>query len=302
MERDARLFLSFSLPFLPSLALPTVGSRERGGDLGNEGEGERLPSIVWWWGQVATEVRRGEWDHRKSVCPYLRDRVNHTEVWAFVPASTLFDGFSLRWLHAVETSIDRAFRQKLFRQKSSLDRVVGIVERIWYIDESLYGRFLADASFSRKSLDGWWGEGRDVWNVGEIPTPSWRVRRAGYTISQKGEKILVVKRWEVCSSIAEERLSLGTGASLYYAGLSKTFSDIDDDTADYFYCVLKITRNNFWFFFSFFFFFLSSKIRNEITLSLLPWNFHKDKIMKSRNSLLGLNWRIVEEKEALDET
>lgn len=88
--------------------------------------------------------------------------MNHTEVWAFVSASTLFDGFSLRWLHAVETSIDRAFRQKLFRQKSSLDRVVGIVERIWYIDESLYERFSADASFSRKSLDGWWGEGRDV--------------------------------------------------------------------------------------------------------------------------------------------
>lgn len=303
MERDARLFLSFSLPFLPSLALPTVGSRERGGDLGNEGEGERLPSIVWWWGQVATEVRRGEWDHRKSVCPYLRDRVNHTEVWAFVSASTLFDGFSLRWLHAVETSIDRAFRQKLFRQKSSLDRVVGIVERIWYIDESYIRTFSRGCEFFEKIVgrpEG--GRKRRVKRVGEIPTPSWRVRRAGYTISQKGEKILVVKRWEVCSSIAEERLSLGTGASLYYAGLSKTFSDIDDDTADYFYCVLKITRNNFWFFFSFFFFFLSSKIRNEITLSLLPWNFHKDKIMKSRNSLLGLNWRIVEKKEALDET
>lgn len=146
MERDARLFLSFSLPFLPSLALPTVGSRERGGDLGNEGEGERLPSIVWWWGQVATEVRRGEWDHRKSVCPYLRDRVNHTEVWAFVPASTLFDGFSLRWLHAVETSIDRAFRQKLFRQKSSLDRVVGIVGNRW---KDLVYRWIVIRTFSR---------------------------------------------------------------------------------------------------------------------------------------------------------
>lgn len=144
----------------------------------------------------------------------------------------------------------------------------------------IYGRFLADASFSRKSLDGWWGEGRDVWNVGEIPTPSWRVRRAGYTISQKGEKILVVKRWEVCSSIAEERLSLGTGASLYYAGLSKTFSDIDDDTADYFYCVLKITRNNFWFFFSFFFFFyhrrFATKLRylycRETFIKIKLWN------------------------------
>lgn len=77
---------------------------------------------------------------------------------------------------------------------------------------------------------------------GEIP-PNQSVRRAGYTISQKGEKILVEKRWEAVA--LQKYVCLGTGASLYHVGLSKTFSDIDDDTADYFYCVLKIRRNNF---------------------------------------------------------
>lgn len=120
--------------------------------------------------------------------------MNHTEVWAFVPAS-LFDGFSLAPRGQKSERTDHASRQKLSREPRHED--VSVRTRFWYQDVVGFRR-----SVPRKSLSRCREGERTIGNVGEIPR---RVRRTGYTISHKGKDPRRESMGSCC--VAGERLS-----------------------------------------------------------------------------------------------
>lgn len=115
------LFPSLSFSFLLSLSDTPTLDQERPPQRDRERE---QPSIGW-WGQVAAEARKGERDHRKSVCPYLRGRVNHAEACPAFRACffSSFRWLLFAWLHAVETATQRGknFREN-HREDVSLSR------------------------------------------------------------------------------------------------------------------------------------------------------------------------------------